>query len=474
MIPLIVVSVLSWIFTGSALIAASIAVIGLVWICLRTHEGPPVLALALTLQWISVTVGVFYVYVTGRPLQATLSSNYEPMVFIGLGCILALLFGLCAGRWLIGLVKPPAGVRPDQAFSPRMLAVSYLAAAAAVGAVQQAAWQFPSITQAIIAITYLRLALLYLLLRQLVRLGRWEAVAGILAFEVALGLTGFYAGFREPLVMAVLALLEVFDRRSVRQWAAIGALATVMGALGVMWISVRTNYRERVLDDANFAASRSERLQSIRSAADAWFSQDQGALTRNLDKFIDRLWAIYYPALAVARVPDTLPHTDGQLMMDTLSHIVQPRIFFPDKPELTSDSELVRKYAGVWVAGEEQGTTIAFGYAAESYVDYGIPIMFVPVFVYGLFMGLVYEGILRLFRHRDIAIGVATVICWLSLYLFERSWVKTIGLAGTLIVYVGVLTLLFDRVWFAHSRSALEPRAEAAHEAPPAIEPGWP
>jgi hypothetical protein len=55
------------------------------------------------------------------------------------------------------------------------------------------------------------------------------------------------------------------------------------------------------------------------------------------------MWTIYYPALAVERVPSILPHTNGAILNDALTHIVTPRVFFPDKPELMSDSEKVRK-----------------------------------------------------------------------------------------------------------------------------------
>src|SRR5262249_54537635 len=106
------------------------------------------------------------------------------------------------------------------------------------------------------------------------------------------------------------------------------------------------------------------------------------------------------------------------------------------------------KYSGVFVAGDESSTTIAFGYAAESYIDYGIPWMFIPVFIYGIFVGVMYQGILRMIRHRDIAVAVATVICYLSLYQFERSWSKTVGLAGTLLIYTGGLAFLLDRFWY--------------------------
>jgi hypothetical protein len=157
------------------------------------------------------------------------------------------------------------------------------------------------------------------------------------------------------------------------------------------------------------------------------------------------MWAIHYPALAVARVPNVLPHTEGEILKGAILHLITPRVLFPDKPELPSDSDMVRKYSGVWVAGAEENTSIAFGYAAESYVDFGIPLMFIPVFVFGALMGVAYQWFFTTIRHRDLALGLVAVIFWLGLYLFERSWVKTLGLNVTMMVYLGGLTFLIDR-----------------------------
>ena len=181
------------------------------------------------------------------------------------------------------------------------------------------------------------------------------------------------------------------------------------------------------------------------------------------------MWAIFYPALAVARVPSVVPYANGALMSATLQHVLMPRVFFPDKAEIGSDSELVRKYAGVKVAGAEQNTDIAFGYAAESYVDFGVPLMFLPIFIWGVFMGAVYAAILRWYRYRDIAVSVATVICWLSLYLFERSWAKTIGLSLTLLIYVGGLTFLIDRLWYERFSADLHDENEPLSAAAPLL-----
>jgi len=160
---------------------------------------------------------------------------------------------------------------------------------------------------------------------------------------------------------------------------------------------------------------------------------------------IVRLCAIKYPGMALDRVPSSVPHTDGDLMWEAVTHLVTPRFLYPDKPELISDSELVRKYAGANVAGSESNTSIAFGYAAESYVDYGLPWMFVPAIVWGFLLGVALQFWQSVIRHRELAVAVTTVMFWLALYLFERSWAKTLGGTVTLMVYLGGLVYLIDQ-----------------------------
>jgi thiamine transporter ThiT len=289
--------------------------------------------------------------------------------------------------------------------------------------------------------------------RRLVADSEWHFVAGLLVLEIVLGITGYYAGFREPLIMAALAFLEFFDRRNVRQWITITLLMVFMAVLGIAWMGVRVEYRARFTTDEKFDSNRSARIDLLRASMADWAGQSRSEMFRNIDAFVERMWTIYYPALAVSRVPSVLPHTNGQLMAESLQYVFEPRLFFPDKPDIKSDSEMVRKYSGVWVAGEDQLTDIAFGYAAESYIDFGIPMMFVPMFVWSAFIGLAIASILRVFRHRDIAVAVSTVIAWLSLYLFERSWAKTIGLTGTLLIYAGGLCYLLDLLWFQKFRN---------------------
>jgi hypothetical protein len=71
--------------------------------------------------------------------------------------------------------------------------------------------------------------------------------------------------------------------------------------------------------------------------------------------------------------------------------------------------------------------------------------MFVPVLFFGIFCGAVYEWFLRVIHHRELAVSLVTVVFWMSLYLFEKSAVRTLGMSVTMMVYLGGLSFLIDR-----------------------------
>jgi hypothetical protein len=433
-------------YTDDVLIGASIIVLWLIWKLTMTHDGMFVVPLALTFQWVQSTLGLFYLDFFGRSVDAVNRSDYRPMVMIGLGCCLALAIGVFLGTRLL---KPssPLEHRPEFAFSFKLVVVAYIATIILEGGLNTVVREFPSLRQIVVNFDQARLAILYLLLRRLYSpIPRWGLIAAVVGFEVTLGITGFFAGFREPLVLAALGMLEIFDRRNVRHWAAAALVGTAAVGFGLVWMGIRTEYRRDYVQMDNFRTDRQARISRIGDLASGFFQSDAGGLIATVDNLVDRMWPIYYPALAVSRVPATLPHTNGAILASALQHITMPRVFFPDKAALMSDSEMVRKYSGVMVAGAETGTSIAFGYAGESYIDYGLPWMFLPVFAFGLLMGMAYRFVARTIRHRELLVAYSTVTFWFALYLFERSWVMTLGETVGLLVYVGAPVMLLDHL----------------------------
>ncbi|MEW6320206.1 MAG: hypothetical protein AB1635_03860 [Acidobacteriota bacterium] len=441
----VLVSMGGFVLSRDPLGGLAVLVLYAIWRLVRHLPGPPVVLFALTYQWGQCAIGLFYGPLTGRALLATTAPEYRFTVLISLLSVLGLAIGFRVGynwarrRW-------PERAHVPELFSTPLLIAAYVVSLFATISLQAIAWYYPLFTQALVALSMVRLGVFYLTLRRLVIPDvRFAPAFALVVFEVGIGFTGFFANFREPLLLTALVAFETFDPRRLSNWVGVGAVAAAAVVAGVFWMGVRGEYRQDFAEVEQFAESRSLRVDRLQELAADWLAQDSTALLLTVDFLIDRIWAVYYPALAVARVPALLPHTNGEIIFGALRHIATPRALFPDKPPLPSDSEMVRRYSGVMVAGEEANTSIAFGYVAESYVDFGVPVMFVPMLVWGMFLGVSYQVLRYMVRHQDLLIPLLAVVFWLSMFVFERSWVKTLGLTGTLLIYVGGLAYLLDR-----------------------------
>lgn len=453
------VSLFAGVLSDQWLIAASLPPLWAIWRFLRLEGGPPVLAFAMTYHWAQNVIGLYYFWLTGRKPLGMDAALYPQMVIVGLVCIALIVAGLVAGDAIVARQIKPQPTR-EVALGWGNLLVFYFGLLIFRGALRDYAWNIsPGLTQGMLAITYIRFALFYLILRRLVYLRRWAQGAAFVALELTLGLTGFFAEFREPLFIAVVVLAEQFDYRRAMHWLAVAVVGAVMMTTGVLWIGIRSPMRADAEQLSHLTLL--QRLDYTTTLAQSWMSGGTESQMEAVDSFIDRMWDVYYPALALARVPKIVGHTGGEIMTTALQHVLTPRILVPDKKDVESDSLQVRHFAGVNVAGPEQNTTISFGYPIQSYIDYGIPIMFVPVFLYAVFMGMAYRFFLRLLVHREISVAVVTVIFWMALYAANKSWAKLLGLSLTLLVYLGGFTFAIDR-YLASSADAIDELEQAA------------
>jgi len=207
-------------------------VLWFVWRFLPKNDGPPVTQLALTFQWLQVTIGIFYFAVTGRRISE-MDSDYRPVVLMGQGCILALTIGLRLGSLAVRTQPEVFPRLPTLPIGWSGLALLYFGSAVLTGSLQVIAWQYSGLTQGIFALALLRLCVLFLVFRRLCSpIQRFKWFAAVLAVEVAFGFTGYFAGFREPLLLALLAVLEVFDSR---KWSHTGSSRGPGGGGRFLW-----------------------------------------------------------------------------------------------------------------------------------------------------------------------------------------------------------------------------------------------
>ncbi|HVF40040.1 MAG TPA: hypothetical protein VM939_09070 [Gemmatimonadaceae bacterium] len=425
------------------------------WKYLLREPGPPIVAAAFSMQWLQVMAALVYFAISTRQIQEMQGADYQPMVLIGLASVVTLFSGFYFA----------AGFRRHKSFreghrllpwpTKRIIAL-YFCAVAGSGILQDLAWSTPGLTQPLIVFSRIRYVFLYFLVTRLMENRKhWPVIAGILLAEIALGFSGFFAEFREPLVVVGAAVLGTMDRRRTRTWVIVGSLVILGVASAFVWSAIKPVVRSEYAE----WASRTQRLRVAVTATGTTFGVGTPEWKRQSDALVSRIWAIYFPALALKRVPSDVPYQNGAILWGAIQNVLTPRLFFPDKPSLPSQSDEVREYAGVWVAGREANTSFAFGYVGEAYVDFGVPLMFLPILGWGLLVGFAYRWLRNHVWYDELRTGITIVIVWSTLGSYEAAWVMMIGPTLTIMLVLGGGAVLVDRFHRARPES-LPPAAQ--------------
>jgi alginate O-acetyltransferase complex protein AlgI len=175
-------------------------------------------------------------------------------------------------------------------------------------------------------------------------------------------------------------------------------LTAAMGGLCVVAALVWTGGVKGILRDPKTGmASQHGTVAKIQFFWSTVFHAASGdSVVKGVDSLLGRMSSdVAYFGMVLNRVPRVLPHEGGALTLGVVEHVVLPRFLFPDKTNLGSDSDMTRKYTGLKVAGAESNTSIGIGYVGLFYVDLGIPLMFVPILVWGLVAGLCLQILIR-------------------------------------------------------------------------------
>src|SRR5204863_9565067 len=129
-------------------------------------------------HWGQIVVGLFYYSITGRRPLGMEAELHGEMVIISLICVGILIVGIVMGDALVARPMKPRPTR-EIALSWANLLVFYFALLAFRGTLRDYAWNVSAgLTQGVLAITYDRFALFYLILRRLVYLRRWAYASG--------------------------------------------------------------------------------------------------------------------------------------------------------------------------------------------------------------------------------------------------------------------------------------------------------
>jgi hypothetical protein len=428
--------------SGNWIMLPAMVLIWMFWRVLPSDDAPPGLHFSFSFHLLQIVIVVFYTILSGRQLTPHTAAQYHLMMVLGVFSVAAMFVGfVIADRWLARSRRPVQRIQLDVSLT--QFALAYIAGVILRDSVVSLVNVFPAFAQAILAISAVQMGLYYLLLRKLFREQRYVIILMIVGFETVRGFSGFYSTFKEPLILALIAGMEAFEPRRVTHWALSALLVCSVVALSVVWLGIRGEIRADIAR-ADVVRTQTQRLEFAYEEFQTWWRTESEYKMYDVDALVERVWDIYYTALALDRVPSVLPHEEGAIMSTAIQHVLTPRFLNPNKPPLPSESDDVIKYAGVKVAGREQGTTIAFGYVIQSYIDYGIPWFVVPPFAFGLLLGASYRYFMTSLRHEEILIAVLAVGFWANIMPYNTAWAKMLGKLLTSLVYIGGIALIVD------------------------------
>ncbi len=408
------------------------------------ENEPPILFLGIMLQWLQVSVKVFFADILNVSFESVNSYPGSIVASFYL-CQIALLveaFGihLVTRKY----VCPPLPVLRKQIneYSLGKLTTLYILFSILTpialrygpgnAGIQQFLVKFADFKWAIFFIFYLRTFL---------NNERTFNFYAIIFIEIILGFAGYFSGFKDFFLFVAICYLTVKERLKMSHYLRFTFLALVLFNVMVVWQTVKNDYRAYLSGGRRaqiITVSTSQALNVLLYRISVVGVNDYKNGMRQL---VDRISYIDFFSAVMDYVPATIPYENGKLWTEAVTRTVMPRILFPNKPFI-DDSERTRKYTGRTFAGSEEGTSISLGYITESYIDFGPWLMFLPLFLFGMLIGRIYTFIVT--RTHNQVMGYACAIpLFFQIYTFELALDKAVGaLLAFFIVFLVVKAYL--------------------------------
>lgn len=251
--------------------------------------------------------------------------------------------------------------------------------------------------QLFLAISYLKWVLLTLLIVHTLLIDNNRSFVILLVLlEILLSFSGFWAAFKDYILVAIGAYLMLSPKLSFKAYVMLGVVFLATLFISVVWTYSKGEYRKYLTGgERSQIIVQQGQFQNIFKFIDIVkrdFSSSNfsSSFSIGMENLVYRISYVEFLALTIKQVPTYIPHQNGLLLESAFEHVLKPRILFPDKKPIY-DSELTSKYTGVQFSGADQGTSFSLGTVAESYVDFGKYYMFIPIFFFGLWIGWMYK-----------------------------------------------------------------------------------
>jgi hypothetical protein len=332
----------------------------------RSNE-PKHLLTNLLLYWAVVAILIPFAELANKPLNDFTRYGKSDLRLASWVGLLALTF------YLIGIQLVTRKVKSIQLetlykildrYDGKRIIILYIIVSLLSAALNSSIIHIPG-GQILLAISYLKWVLLTLVIvHTLVIKNNRTLVLLIVVLEILLSFSGFWAAFKDYILVALGAYLMFSPRLSFKTYFFLSVVFVFSLFLSVIWTFSKGEYRRYLTggERTQLIVERDnlDNIQKFYEIVQHDFSSDnfQENFFIGLENLVYRISYVEFLGLTIKQVPTYLPHENGNLLINAIEHILKPRILFPEKKPIY-DSELTSKYTGAQFAGSEEGASFS-------------------------------------------------------------------------------------------------------------------
>ncbi|HEV7330122.1 MAG TPA: hypothetical protein VGN63_03705 [Flavisolibacter sp.] len=274
---------------------------------------------------------------------------------------------------------------------------------------------------------------------------------GVIALEFATGFFSFFSNFKVVIFFVAFIYLIYVQRVYFKHVITTIVVIAFAFTLGVMWTSIKQEYRKFLNGGTKgqvVTVSQDEALEKIWELSS---NQDRSGFDASVEHFLLRLQYVYHLAKTMDRVPSVIPHQQGANWGTTLEFALTPRALNPNKP-IYNATEKTTHYTGIRYSGARSGASFSLGYFGDSYIDFGVMGMWIPLLLLGFLYGAMYFYFLRSCSDNFVFNYAVVAGMFMEFAAFEMDSTYLTGrLFSTLLVFT-LLRVYFFPKFYKHIR----------------------
>lgn len=382
--------------------------------------------IALVYQWVQVCLKVIYGALTGVSLESLTKypENITSAFYLSVFTLFFLALGMQQRLKRIQFSWQAISNSLDQ-YNTKKYFIFYILFNVFSAFLFSFRFSIPGLFQAIAILSYFRWTLfiiLFLLVhkKQQLVLPFWVLVF----FEFSASFFSFFAGFKAIIIYLFIGYLSL-NIISKRKLILLGLYSYLAYIFALIWTDIKQDYREFLNQGTRTQAIVVSKDDARGYLINTISTYDFSRMKEAQKDLIDRISYIDFFSAAQSYVPLQIPHENGNVLRQSIMHILMPRIFFPSKP-IVEDSKHLTKYTGIYFPSFAEGASFSLGYAGDFYIDFGPIWMFIGVFLFGYIIGAILLSIHNTSLNVLWSFGALTASFDL-LYKFENSQIKFLG-----------------------------------------------